>query len=76
MIAGLKDANSYIAEMGQEVRPLETDDIEGAVASLVAEIEAEFTPDRLNDFVRTGGFHPDTHTPLPADAQSQDEDPQ
>ena len=60
MIADLKDANSYVAEMGQEQRPLETDDIEAAVAALVAEIEAEFTMERLNEFVRAGGLNPDT----------------
>jgi len=60
MIADKKDANSYIAEMGQETRSLDGDDIEAAVTSLVAEIEAEFTKDRLNDFVRAGGFNPDT----------------
>jgi len=63
MIADKKDANSYISEMGQETRPLETDDIEAAVTSLVAKIEAEFTMDRLNEFVRTGGFDPNNATP-------------
>ncbi len=62
MIADKKDANSYIAEMGQEVRPLDSNDLEGAVAQLVAAIEAEFTMDRLNEFVRTGGFNPDSTT--------------
>lgn len=59
MIADKKDANSYVAEMRQEQRPLDSDDIEAGVAALVAEIEAEFTMERLNDFVRTGGFNPD-----------------
>ena len=62
MIADKKDANSYIAEMGQEVRPLDSNDLEGAVAQLVAAIEAEFTMDRLNEFVRTGEFNPDSTT--------------
>jgi hypothetical protein len=59
MVAGLKDANSYIAEMGAESRPADGD-IEAAVAALVAEIEAEFTPEHLNTFVATGGFDPNT----------------
>ena len=75
MIAGAKDANSYIAEMGQESRAFEGDDLELAVATLVADIEAEFTMERLNQFVRCGGFHPDHHEPLPAKAQLNDEDP-
>jgi len=75
MIAGAKDANSYIAEMGQESRPLEGDDVEFAVATLVAEIEAEFTMDRLNEFVRCGGFHPDHNNPLPKPSEEINEDP-
>lgn len=75
MIAGAKDANSYIAEMGQESRPLVGDDVETAVATLVAEIEAEFTMDRLNEFVRCGGFHPDHNDPLSANAHEINEDP-
>ena len=60
MVADKKDANSYIAEMGAETRPAEGNDIEAAVAALVAEIEDEFTAEYLNTFVATGGFHPDT----------------
>ena len=75
MIAGAKDANSYIAEMGQEMRPLEGDDVEAAVAVLVADIEAEFTMDRLNQFVRCGGFHPDHNDPIPAKSPEINEDP-
>ncbi len=58
MLADKKDANSYIAEMGQEVRPLEGDDLQAAAQQVVADIEAEFTKDRLNEFVRNGGYHP------------------
>lgn len=75
MIAGAKDANAYIAEMGQDVRPLVGDDVEKAVATLVAEIEAEFTMDRLNEFVRCGGFHPDHNEPLPKTDHEINEDP-
>ena len=62
MVADKKDASSYIAEMTSESRPAESDDIEAAVAALVAQIEDEFTPERLNQFVATGGFHPDSET--------------
>lgn len=61
MVAEKKDANSYIAEMGHDLHPA-TDDIEADVAQFVAEIEAEFTLERLNQYVATGGFHPDTNT--------------
>ena len=64
MVADKKDANSYIAEMGAETRAIDPDaDVDDAVASLVADIEAEFTKERLNEFVRTGGFTPDTGEP-------------
>ena len=59
MIADKKDANSYIAEMTSHSRTADGDDIEAAVAALVTEIETEFTQERLNQFVATGGFHPD-----------------
>lgn len=61
MLADKKDSNSYIAEMGQELRSLEGDDLRFEVEQLVASIEAEFNKDRLNDFVRNGGFNPDTN---------------
>lgn len=64
MIADKKDANSYISEMGSEIHPIGPDaDIDSAVAQLVSDIEAEFTQDRLNDFVRTGGFAPENQEP-------------
>ena len=56
MLADKKDASSYIAEMGQELRPLESDDLRAEAEQLVAEIEAEFTSERLNEIVRNGGF--------------------
>jgi len=66
MIADKKDANGYIAEMGAETRDLpDADpeaDIDAAVAALVSEVEEEFTQERLNEFVRTGGFNPDNPT--------------
>ena len=59
MIAGKTDANSYIAEMTQETMSATGDDIEAEVATLVTNIEAEFTLDRLNEFVAAGGWHPE-----------------
>jgi hypothetical protein len=65
MVGDVKDANSYILQMGQEARPLVGDDVEVAVAALVAEIEEEFTLERLNQYVATGGWNPDAdHTTL------------
>ena len=56
MLADKKDANSYVAEMGQSVHPTPGDDLQQEAEQLVAQIEAEFTMDRLNTFVRNGGF--------------------
>ncbi len=72
MVADKKDASSYIAEMGSSTRPVPeafADDIEGAVAALVAEIEEEFTPEHLNDYVRAGGYAPDAD-PTPDDSSN------
>lgn len=76
MVADKKDANSYIAEMGQETRPTGGEDLQADVDALVAEIEAEFTPERLNEFVATGGFHPDSGagTDLEAAAAAEADD--
>ena len=63
MVADKKDASSYVAEMGAEQRQIEGEDIDAAVADLVAEIEAEFTQERLNEYVRTGGLDPETNSP-------------
>jgi len=66
MVAGKKDANSYIAEMGSDsMSAEESTDIETAVATLVDELETKFTAEVLNEFVRTGGFDPESpaHTP-------------
>ena len=70
MIADKKDANSYIAEMGSETRAIDPEtDVDAAVAAIVSEIEAEFTKERLNEYVRTGGFTPE------AASQDSNEDP-
>ena len=60
MVAGLTDASSYVAEMTSEVRPTEGADIEAEVAALVDEIEAEFPLERLDDYVKAGGWKPGT----------------
>lgn len=78
MVAGLKDANSYIAEMGAQTRIAPTDDIEADVATLVHELEEAFPLEVLNEFVRTGGFDPATsdQTPTPDSNPFPDQDPQ
>lgn len=78
MVAGLKDANSYIAEMGAETRPATSDDLAAEVAALVHELETAFPLDALNEYVRTGGFDPSSAAePLTEDPNPfPDQDPQ
>ncbi len=71
MVAGLKDANSYVAEMGAESRPSNGQDLQADVKALVDELEAAFPLDVLNEFVRTGGFDPSS----PDQTLTQDPDP-
>lgn len=69
MLADRKDANSYIAEMGQSLASTPGTDLQHEAEQLVAEIETEFTTDRLNDYVRNGGFDPDTPDEVDGDLQ-------
>lgn len=71
MVAGLKDANSYVAEMGAESRPARGQDLQADVKTLVDELETAFPLEVLNEFVRTGGFDPSTSDQTP----TQDPDP-
>ncbi len=73
MLADKKDSNSYIAEMGQDIRPLEGDDLRASVEAVVASIEAEFTMDRLNEYVRNGGFAPGSHSGPAGDGGSAED---
>jgi len=66
MVGGVADANSYVMQMGQETLPIDGDDIDGAaveaaVTALVHEIEADFPLERLNEFVATGGYNPNSN---------------
>ena len=74
MLADKKDSNSYIAEMGQEVRPLSSDDLKAECEQLVADIEAEFTMEQLNAYVKNGGFAPNSSGGLAADGGSEPTD--
>ncbi len=78
MVAGLKDANSYITEMGAETRPATGEDLSADVAALVEQLEASFPLEVLNEFVRTGGFDPSTVAQPPTEDPNPfpDQDPQ
>ena len=67
MLADKKDSNSYIAEMGQSVHSTPGVDLQAEAEQLVADIEAEFTMERLNEFVRAGGFSPESRSRLTED---------
>lgn len=54
MVAGLDDADSYVAQWRQESTDLNTD-MAAAVATEVALIEAAYDDERLERLVRLGG---------------------
>ncbi len=78
MVAGLKDANSYISEMGAETRAASGEDLSADVSALVDELETGFPLEVLNEFVRTGGFDPSSsdQTPTQDTNPFPDQDPQ
>jgi hypothetical protein len=58
MRAGLRDADSYLAEW-RRADPIECGaDLEAEAAAMAARLEAEFPEERLNQFVMAGGKTP------------------
>jgi len=58
MRAGLRDTDSYLAEW-RRADPVECGaDLEAEAAALAAKLEAEFSEERLNEYVMAGGKMP------------------
>ena len=55
MVAGMDDADSYVAQRRRESTPL-SDDMAAAVADEVARIDAAYDPERLEHLVQSGGI--------------------
>ena len=59
MVAGKTQASQYVGEWRRNVIPGDPDDPEGAAIAAAAGLEAAFPLERLNDFVKTGGWDPE-----------------
>lgn len=63
MVAGKTQASQYVGEWRRSVVPAGADDPETAALAAAAELEEAFPRERLNEFVKTGGWDPSK--PLP-----------
>lgn len=73
MVAGKTEASQYVGEWHRVVVPGDPLDPEGAALRTAAEIEAAFPMERLNTFVETGGWDPESGEPASAAAESTSE---
>jgi len=69
MVAGKTTASEYVEEWRRESVAY-TGDPEAAATAEAERLEAEFPLERLNEFVATGGWHPDRPAGEPPDDQS------
>ncbi len=68
MVAGKTQASEYVGEWRREVRPGDPADPEGAALRAAAELETAFPKERLDEFVATGGWDPETAAKSPQEA--------
>ena len=61
MVAGKTEASQYVGEWRRTLIPGDADDPEGAAIAAAAELEEAFPRERLDEFVKTGGWDPE-HT--------------
>ena len=67
MVAGKTQASQYVGEWRRSLIPGDADDPESAAIAAAAELEEAFPRERLDRFVKTGGWDPDsTGDPQPA----------
>ena len=65
MVAGKTQASQYVGEWRRRVVPGDAADPESAALAAAAQLEEEFPRERLDEFVKTGGWNPSR--PAPAD---------
>ena len=58
MVAGKTQASQYVGEWRRTVVPADGDDPETAAIAAAADLEEAFPRERLNEFVKTGGWDP------------------
>ncbi|MCY4421923.1 MAG: virulence factor [Acidimicrobiaceae bacterium] len=63
MVAGKTQASQYVGEWRRSVIPGDAADPEGAAMAAAAELEEAFPRQRLDEFVKTGGWDPDGNGP-------------
>ena len=74
MVAGKTQASQYVGEWRRTMIPAGADDPEAAAMAAAASLEEAFPRERLDEFVRTGGWDPerDGHDqPTPEQANRQ-----
>ena len=65
MVAGKTQASDYVGEWRRRLMPGDPADPEGAALRAAEELEAAFPLERLDAFVETGGWDPETGEPAP-----------
>ena len=60
MVAGKTQASQYVGEWRRTTIPAGSDDPEAAAMAAAASLEEAFPRERLDEFVRTGGWDPDS----------------
>ncbi len=61
MVAGKTQASQYVGEWRRTVIPADGDDPEAAAIAAAARLEESFPRERLDEFVRTGGWDPENN---------------
>lgn len=68
MVAGKTQASQYVGEWRRKVIPGDPDDPEGAALRAAEELETAFPRERLDEFVATGGWDPESAIESPLEA--------
>ena len=68
MVAGKTQASEYVGEWRRTVIPADGDDLEAAAIATAARLEEDFPRERLDRFVKTGGWDPDSNRDAQADS--------
>ena len=64
MVAGKTQASQYVGEWRRTLIPASSDDVEAAAVAAAAELEEAFPRERLDEFVKTGGWDPSRPAPV------------
>ena len=69
MVAGKTQASQYVGEWRRTMIPAGSDDAETAAMAAAASLEEAFPRERLDEFVKTGGWDPDRSNGSEGDPQ-------